>query len=650
MNFFDAQDRARQTSRRLVAAYIAATIAIVLGVTGIVAFALFNFSEAGYGYTAGDFIARNAPLLVATALLTTLFILGSSLFKTSVLSAGGGRVATDMGGTQVPADVQDPLRRRLRNVVEEMAIASGVPVPEIYVLEQESGINAFAAGYSPSDAAVAVTRGALELLDRDELQGVIAHEFSHILNGDMRLNIRLIGVLYGIMVLGLIGRMIVRGGHHSSIISSRRNRGAPAVILIGLGLVILGAIGVFFARIIKAGVSRQREMLADASAVQFTRQSSGIANALKKIGGYSAGSLITSADPEEVSHMLFGTGARFSSLFATHPPLVQRIQALEPSFKESDFPRVDPRQDRAAQHSHPAHRGFASDVTTALASGGAAVLADSIAETVGDPESEHIEYARQLRQSVPESLYQAAHSQDFAYLLTVALILDRSGKALDRQLSLAKEQLGTERARLLQRYYEELAETGAEYRLPLLAIAFPALKLRPTQELGYLASLARRMIEIDGEIDFYEYCFYRILTSNLGLAIDPSGRRTATRSRKKEIRMAAVDLLRILANYGHESPAQSEAAFRVGCAVLGDWARDHEYQSDQSFTVTALDHSLDVLLGLNSKGKERLLRAISATAAHDARLSIGEAELIRAVCATLDYPLPPILVHRSLGS
>ncbi len=249
-----------------------------------------------------------------------------------------------MGGTLVPADVQDPLRRRLRNVVEEMAIASGVPVPEIYVLEEESGINAFAAGFTPSDAAVAVTRGTLELLDRDELQGVIAHEFSHILNGDMRLNIRLMGVLFGIMVLGLIGRLIVRGGHHTSIISSRRDRGAPVALVIGLGLMVVGGIGVFFARVIKAGISRQREYLADASAVQFTRQSSGIANALKKIGGYSEGSLIKSADPEEVSHMLFGTGARFCSLFATHPPLVARIQALDPSFRDTDFPRVDPRQ------------------------------------------------------------------------------------------------------------------------------------------------------------------------------------------------------------------------------------------------------------------------------------------------------------------
>ncbi|MDH3578211.1 MAG: M48 family metallopeptidase [Gammaproteobacteria bacterium] len=655
MNFFAAQDRARQTSRRLVAAYILATIIIVLGVTVLVGVAIFKFSEAGYGYASqlgfaeGEFFAQQGPVLVGTAIATTLLILGASLFKTSVLSAGGGSVATGMGGTLVPADVQDPLRRRLRNVVEEIAIASGVPVPEIYVLEEERGINAFAAGFTPSDAAVAVTRGTLEILDRDELQGVIAHEFSHILNGDMRLNIRLMGVLYGIMVLGLIGRMIVRGGHHASIISSRRDRGAPVTILIGLGLVIIGGIGVFFARIIKAGVSRQRESLADASAVQFTRQTAGIANALKKIGGYSAGSLITSADPEEVSHMLFGEGGKFWGLFATHPPLVERIQALDPSFKASDFPKVDPRQRKTSSSLDAVHHGFADDMTTALASGGVAVLPDSIAESVGQPESAHIEYAQQLRQSVPESLYAAAHSPEFAYLLTIALILHRDGNTVDRQLSLAKEQFGAERTSLLRRYYDELATIGAEFRLPLLAIAFPALKLRPAQHLSYLVSLATRMIEIDGEIDFYEFCFYRILMSSLGQAVDPSGRRTAIRARKKELRSATIDLLRVLAKHGNESEDQSNAAFRAGRETLGTWAQGYEYQSDQSFSVAVLDHSLDVLLGLNSKGKETLLRAISATAAHDARLSIGEAELIRAVCATLDYPLPPILVRRTSG-
>jgi hypothetical protein len=529
-----------------------------------------------------------------------------------------------------------------------MAIASGVPVPEIYVLEEESSINAFAAGFTPSDAAVAVTRGTLELLDRNELQGVIAHEFSHILNGDMRLNIRMMGVLYGILVLGLIGRIIIRGGHHTSIISSRRDRGTPVIIIVGLGLAILGSIGVFFARIIKAGVSRQREYLADASAVQFTRQRNGIAGALKKIGGYSAGSLIKSADPEEVSHMLFGTGARFSSLFATHPPLVERIQALDPNFKASDFPTVERRQYRPQGQPDALHRGLAGDVTTALAGGGAAVLAESIAETVGQPDSEHIEYARHLRQSVPESLYAAAHSSEFAYLLTIALVLDRDGTTIDRQLSLARDQLGADRTQLLRRYYDELVTTDPEFQLPLLAIAFPALKLRPAQELSYLVSLATRMIEIDGKIDFYEFCFYRILMSNLGQAIDPSGRRTAVRARRKELHSAAINLLRVLASYGHDAEDEAEAAFRAGRDTLAPWAQAYDYQSDDGYTVAVLDHSLDVLLGLNYKGKESLLRAISATVAHDGELAVREAALIRAVCATLDYPLPPILVHRTM--
>ena len=649
MNFFAAQDQARSASRRLVLAYIVATILIVTGVTAIVTYAVFSVSQAGYDHTFWSFATHNWAIPVLVALLSTLFILGASMFKTAVLSSGGGAVAAQMGGTLVSADVQDPLRRRLRNVVEEMAIASGIPVPEIYVLEEESSINAFAAGFTPSDAAIAVTRGTLELLDRDELQGVIAHEFSHVLNGDMRLNIRLMGVLFGIMVLGLIGRLIVRGGYHTSLISSRRDRGAPVVLVVGLGLAILGGIGMFFARIIKAGISRQREFLADASAVQFTRQSEGIANALKKIGGYSQGSMLTAADPEEVSHMLFGSGSKLAGIFATHPPLVDRIQALDPNFKESDFPRVDPRrrQQQTSGARSEAASGFAGDVTTALASGGAQVLAESIAETVGQPENEHVEYAQQLRSSIPASLYDAAHSPQSAYLLAIALILDRSGQMVERQFTLAREQLGAERTELLRRYYDELASTGPEYRLPLLEIAFPALKRRPAEELAYLVSLTTRMIEIDGEIDLYEYCFHRILMSNLGQAVDPSGRRRALRSKRADLQASAMGLLRILADYGHEDEEERTAAFAAGVAALGDWAQDYAYESDRKYTISVLDHSLDVLLGLNSKGRESLLHAIGATAGYDGKLTVTEAELIRAICATLYYPLPPILVRKT---
>ena len=537
MNFFDSQDKARRTTRRLVFAYVLATVLIVLGVTAIVGIALFNFTETGYGITAGTFIQQQAPILIGTAVFATLFILGATAFKTAALSSGGGRVAVDMGGTLVPPDVQDPLRRRLRNIVEEMAIASGMPVPDIYVLEQESGINAFAAGYTPGDAVIAVTRGTLELLDREELQGVIGHEFSHILNGDMRLNIRLMGVLFGIMVLGLIGRMILRSGHHASIVSSRRGRGAPAVLIIGLGLAVLGGIGVFVARAIKASISRQREFLADASAVQFTRQTDGLASALKKIGGYDEGSHLQAADPEEVSHMLFGTGSRLSGMFATHPPLTERIQALDPHFKASDYPVVDTRTQ---------HTSTESAAVAGLHSG-ATDLPENIAETIGAPQTQHIAFATQLRRSVPALLYDAAHSHELAYLLTIALILDRSGRDLDRQLSLAEERLGTKRVQLVRQYYDEISNIGPEYRLPLMEIAFPALKRRPTPQLSYLIDLAKRLIDVDGEIDLYEYCFYRILVSNLGQAIDPSARQKHRRSIREPVRRAAIDLLQIIA-------------------------------------------------------------------------------------------------------
>ncbi len=644
MNFFDAQDQARRATRRLVVAYIIATALIVAGVTSIVAFALYATSSDSLAYTPGGFVASRAPLLIGTAVVTTLFIVGASLFKTAALSSGGGRVAQQMGGTLVPADVQDPLRRRLRNVVEEMAIASGVPVPEIYVLEEETSINAFAAGFAPGDAAVAVTRGTLELLDRDELQGVIAHEFSHILNGDMRLNIRLMGVLFGIMVLGLIGRMIVRGGYHTAAVARSRDRGTPVVLIVGLGLAVLGGIGVFIARILKAGVSRQREYLADASAVQFTRQSRGIAGALKKIGGFEHGSHLQANDPEEVSHMLFGTGAKLSGVFATHPPLVARIQALDPSFKPADFPRVDLRERRKVREERAA--GFAGDVTTAIASGGAAVMPDKIVDTVGKPDSEHVEFAQDLRRSIPDTLYDAAHSPEFAYLLTIALVLDRSAVNLERQLGIVRESLGAERARLVDGYYAALASTGAEYRLPILVVAFPALKLRPTPHLTYLVELTRRLIEVDGKVDLYEYCFYRVLGTNLKQAIDPVSMARPTKISKRSIQQAAINLLWIIADYGHETETATRDAFAAGTAEFGGWATSMEPNLADKSRVDALDESLDMLQGLRSGGRKTLLKGISAVVTHDQKLSVAEAELIRAVCATLDCPLPPILVFK----
>ena len=624
MDFFDAQERARRTTRWLVVVYVLATIVIVAAVTAVVAFGL---------YTTGETRAVDPAALFATAAAATLLIVGATIYKTSVLSVGGSRVATEMGGTLVAPDTSDPLRRRLRNVVEEMSIASGVPVPDIYVLEAEQGINAFAAGYTPGDAAIAVTRGALETLDRDELQGVIAHEFSHVLNGDMRLNIRMMGVLFGIMVLGLIGRVVLRGSLHGRVVSRGRRRGTPAVLAIGLGLVILGWIGVLFARIIKAAISRKRESLADASAVQFTRQTEGLAGALKKIGGYEAKSWIRAVDPEEVSHMLFSFGSRgLASLFATHPPLVERIQALDPAFREEDFARVQIGEQRvtAGMEAAPAH-AFA----------GASPAPAAIAGSMGQPDAAQMDLAREIRAGVPETLYAAAHSPDQAFLLALALGLDRSGRHAGRQLELLHRQLGGERAAVIKRFHEELRNLSPRYYLPLLELAFPALKRRPPEQLEFLTGLARRLIETDGKVELYEYCFWRVLSTNLQQAADPAG--GGNRVSRSAAREAAVRLVAIVAGHGNEDPAARERAFDAGLSAFGRWAGEDGAAPAVSGTATELDACLDILQRINTAGRRTLVEAVAATIMHDGRLNVAEAELLRAICAALDCPLPPIV-------
>ncbi|HLT92847.1 MAG TPA: M48 family metallopeptidase [Woeseiaceae bacterium] len=634
MDFFQAQDRARRATRWLVVAYLLATALIVAAVTVVVAFAL---------HTGGYPGPPEPALLGGTALAATLLIVGATAYKTAALASGGGRVARDMGGTLVSPDTTDPLRRRLRNVVEEMSIASGVPVPEIYVLEEEQGINAFAAGYTPGDAAIAVTRGALETLSRDELQGVIAHEFSHILNGDMRLSIRMMGVLFGIMVIGLIGRMVVRGSLHGRAVSGRR-RQAPAVLALGAGLVILGWIGVLIARLVKAAVSRRRESLADASAVQFTRQTAGLAGALKKIGGYEAGSYLRAADPEEVSHMLFSPGARLASLFATHPPLTERIRALDPSFREEDYVRVGFTDQRAAAAAEPA--SGAQAFAAAAAAPVAGRRSDSIAASMGRPDASQVALAQSLRASLPPTLYEAAHSTTDAPLLACALALDRSGRHVPRQLALLEQQLGARRRARVEEHHAALEEIGLPYHLPLLEIAFPALKRRPPEQVEWLLDLVRRLVEIDGELELYEYCLYRVLAASLRQAFDPAGRpRPVSRA---AVRRAAVELVRIVAVHGNPEPHARSAAFAAGLAALGGKAPAAALDEAPA-TPADLDRCLDVLAGLGPRGRRTLVEAVAATVSHDGALTLAESELLRAICATLDCPLPPLAVDSLRG-
>src|SRR5262245_42358863 len=337
----------------------------------------------------------HGAIVFAVVAASTLAIIGCAmLFKTSQLRSGGGTVARLLGGKPVPLDPTDPRERQLRNVVEEMAIASGIPVPEIYVLDGEPGINAFAAGWSTTDAAVAVTRGCLESLDRDELQGVIAHEFSHVFHGDMRLNIRLMGVLFGIVCLATIGRILVRAMPRGG--SGRGKGGAAGIAMFGLALIVIGSLGVLFSRLIQAAVSRQREFLADASAVQYTRNPRGIGMALAKIGGLASGlgARLQTPHAEEASHMLFADGMRrfFGGGFATHPPIEQRVERVLPGFQRMLASSGSMEAAVAATPPPPVVVGVPQKQPAARAVSG--IASATLVQSIGAPQAHHVDAAR----------------------------------------------------------------------------------------------------------------------------------------------------------------------------------------------------------------------------------------------------------------
>ncbi|MCK9394292.1 MAG: M48 family metallopeptidase [Methylobacter sp.] len=649
MNFFQSQHEARRKTRFLILMFMLAVLAIVAAVNLVITALVINAGDETVGATLPDlnWIMNNLSLVGGISLATIGFISLSSLYKIASLSSGGGKVARSLGGTLVTAESKDPLRRRLYNVVEEMAIASGIPMPEVYVLEQESAINAFAAGFTTSDAAVTVTRGTLETLSRDELQGVIGHEFSHILNGDMRLNTRLMGFLFGILVIGLIGRAVLNSARYGAIRSdnSRRSDGAAAIYLAGLGLFLIGYIGVFFGQLIKAAVSRQREFLADASAVQFTRQTQGIASALKKIAAAQQGSELQTVDSDEVSHMLFATGASFSSLLATHPPLIERIKALEPNFSEPELDRLAEQMDRQPQNGTEVAGESVS--TAGFASQHFAVTSDAVAETVGMPDDGHVQLASSLRQSIPENLYRAAHSGNDALPLVLALLLDANEAVRRTQLDLIAQQLGGTTVMTAETLQLEIQKLGAAFRLPLLQIAFPIIKNRPLEQIERIAQLVQQLIEVDGVVDTFEFALSRVLKTHLDDAAHPQHRHGNLRL--TQLPEAVGTLFSVVAKQGH---SEAGAAYQKGMECLGrhqqrikmliDSGQWPDYTPLQDW-MSSTDTALDQLDGLQMPDKQALVSALVLTIFHDGKVTTDEAELLRAICATLHCPLPPFV-------
>jgi Zn-dependent protease with chaperone function len=580
-----------------------------------------------------------AGVLVFGSLLTLAIIGCASLFRTASLRTGGAAVAHQFGATPVPEDTSDFNLRRLRNVVEEIAIASGVPVPQIFVLEEESAINAFAAGYAPSDAAITVTRGALNRLNRDELQGVIAHEFSHVLNGDMRLNIRLIGLLFGILVLAIIGRKILNYGRFG-----RSRDGAP-LLAVALGLLVVGYVGLFFGRLIKAGLSRQRELLADASAVQFTRQTGGLAGALKKLAGLPEGSRLGNPDAEEVSHMLFGEGLKLSSLMATHPPLAERIKALDPSFKPGQLSEL---QARWALHPPV---GMDEDVALGLAGTPAHALPATgvplnitppgVIAHVGAPQAEDYRRAGNINDAIPDVLQRAARHQADVVPMLFGLLHAPPGKVRDAQQYELRARSDVATAEQALDYAERMAGLHPMLRLPLASLAFPLLRRRPRPELQQFIDTVYALVHADGEVSLFEYCLGRLLRTQVQEALDPARAWVPGNKRLVDAKAAVVTLLAIVAEAGHDNPADAPRAYVTGLERV--FPRLGAAYAPPTDMLGALDDLWPKLDALEPLGKELLIEGLVAAISHDGQVSVAESELLRTVCASLHCPLPPML-------
>jgi Zn-dependent protease with chaperone function len=636
-DFFDNQDRARRNTGRLVLLFILAVLAIVamLYVIAVVVFG-YQGQDPHTGAMRWDLRWWEPELLAQVGLAALAVVGGGSLYKTTQLRGGGKVVAEGLGGRLIHSDTRDLVERKLQNVVEEMAIASGTATPPVYMLDDERGINAFAAGFSPSDAVIGVTRACAEQLSRDELQGVIAHEFSHILNGDMRLNIRLMGVIHGILIIGIIGYFLLRSSMFTGGSGRRggRDNSGAALLAVGFGLMVVGFLGTFFGNLIKASVSRQREFLADSSAVQFTRNPGGIAGALKKIGGFETGSRIDNPNAPEVSHMFFSRGiaSGINALFSTHPPLPERIRRLDPSF---DAGSARPR----AAGPRTAEVGV-SGLVGAPAAAGAAI------DQIGQPTPAHLDYAARLIAGLPAAIAESAHETYGARALIYALLIDRDAESrriqLERLASHADPAVHDETRKLLP-----LVEgVGAEVRLPLIDMAIPALReLSPSQYEVFKANVVE-LIRADRKIDLFEWTLQRILLCHLAPEFEKV---RAPRVKYSSLEGVAPHCEVVLSTLAHAGARSEEAARRALERGVGELdVPGLDFLPADQCGLARLDEALSVLNELAPRQKGRFLHACALTVSTDREVTVMEAELFRATADSLGCPMPPLLPGQPL--
>ncbi|MEZ5527871.1 MAG: M48 family metallopeptidase [Gammaproteobacteria bacterium] len=638
MDFFRSQDMARRNTTRLVVLFLLSLVSLIAITNLLILFLLGTFAE-----------TINAPLLqrvdwrlFAYVSVAILAVVGfGSLFKIVSLAGGGAKVAEMMQGRLILPDSEELHEQRILNVVEEMAIASGTPVPPVYVLE-EPGINAFAAGYSPADAVIGITRGAINTLNRDELQGVIAHEFSHILHGDMRLNIRLIGILHGIMVLGIMGYYLLRSSGHS-----RRSRDSGNIAVVAIGLMILGYAGTFFGNLIKAAVSRQREFLADASAVQYTRNPDGIANALKRIGASPAGAILQNPATSEISHALFGEGVprSFNALFATHPPLAQRIRRIQPDWDG----RFDVSEVKSAPVTADAEQARRQAPLTALS---ALAMSDALLAGAGRPQEANLAQAREMLASIPDALLKASHNPFSARALVYGLLLDTAPDTRNKQLSLLAECADPAVYDTLQQLLAGYPVIDETLRLSLANLCLPVLRQLSAAQYESFRHNLDALMQVDGRTSLWEWVLQRVIVQPLDSVFAPEHRlRPQAHHSLHHLASSCAVLLAFVIRAGRQQgqgAGSVEQTYAQAMAMLG--LGGVSMPTGGSLGIEPINQALNALRGLKPLQKPAFLKACALAIAADGVAQPQELEVFRAIAATLDCPLPPIPLSGSRPS
>ena len=652
MDFFGRQDIARKNSKILIFYYSIAVLAIssLIGLTLLFIKSWLLKSE-NIRHLQVDFFDPKLFLMGAGPVL--ILILLASFFKSLALSKGGGAmVAKSLGGREVDRSTNNHKERVLVNVIEEMSIASGVPVPSIFILDQEDDINAFAAGYTPSDAAIGVTNGCLNILNRDELQGVIAHEFSHILNGDMRLNIRMISVLFGILVLTLIGyftlRLLPSGSSRRSSSKEGGGGGLAIILVIALAMMVFGFIGQITAKLIKAAVSRQREFLADASAVQFTRNPAGISGALKKIGG-GAGSTISHHRAEEASHMFFGScfKKKFINIFATHPPLEDRIRAIDGTFEGF----ISSRNQNFSQ----SHFGQTESMVSSL-SGGQSISIENqkqeyglkVLDQMGQICDEQMYVARGILSSINNSIINAVRDRDGAKVIAGFLLLSSDESTRERQTVIIKDFVGPIFDDL-QGHIEEILESPSATKIAIMDLCLPSLRSCSENEYDQFCNYIDMLILSDDQIDLFEFMIQRIIKRHLDkyfgrVKKSNSFRFVSLSNVKKECTV----ILSAMAGVGSAVKSESLEAFNNGALILeNEGSGNLKMLEPGSCGINEIDKALDKLERCSSTLKKDILVACGTAALSDNHLSCLEIELLRAVADSIGTPIPPFVFRES---